>query len=258
MSNLEKTRRLERIVLDTDENNFATLIVLQNQQVYTSAVLDSLITSIGRDPECTISLAHDGEASRQHARIRITLTADGNRQYMLSDLGSTNGTFLNGRRLDANQEVLLNDGDKFIIGQHLFKFAVLDQSNERFMTGNLSQVSLFDLIQVIENNKLTCILIIRSQGMVGRLYFNHGQIVDCDLDQKRGEGKVIDSGVESRHGLDAFRQLATIEEGTFEVEKYEYLFPQNIQASSNTNLVLDTLRELDESREKARQERGES
>ena len=68
MSNLEKTRRLERIVLDTDENNFATLIVLQNQQVYTSAVLDSLITSIGRDPECTISLAHDGEASRQHAQ----------------------------------------------------------------------------------------------------------------------------------------------------------------------------------------------
>ncbi|MBX7219803.1 MAG: FHA domain-containing protein [Blastocatellia bacterium] len=246
MSNLEPTRRIERLILDTDESNCATLIILFNQKIVKSVGVDSLITIIGRDPKCAIPLESDTEISRQHARIRIGLTPDGTKQYLLSDLGSTNGTFLNGKRLDPNQEMLLSDGDTFDIGQHLFKFAILDHSNEKFMTGSLSQISLFDLIQVIENNRLTCILVIRSQTMVARLYLNDGLIVDCDLDIKPEAGKVIDYGVESLRGLDAFRKLATIQEGLFEVEKYEFHFPVNIQTSTNTNLVLDTLREIDE------------
>lgn len=246
MNNQGQTQRIDRIVLDTDESNCATLIVLKEQKISSSVVLDSLLTIIGRDAQCTIALSTDSEVSRQHARIRIGLTADGTRQYFLSDLGSTNGTFLNSKRLEPNHEVMLTDGDKFIIGQHLFKFAVLDQSNEKFMSGNLSQISLFDLIQTIENNRLTCILILRSASVVGRLYLNLGQIADCDVDSKPAEGKAIDHGIESKHGLEAFRKLVTIQEGYFEVEKCETPFPQNIQSTGNMNLILDTLREIDE------------
>lgn len=150
------------------------------------------------------------------------------------DLGSTNGTILNGNRIAVRQEVMLHDGDKFTIGHHLFKFALLDQSKEKFLSGNLTQISLFDLIQIIENNRLTCVLSIRSQGNTGRLFFNAGQIVDCELNDVRG--------------MDGFRKMATVEEGFFEVEKCDDLYPLTIQAPSNMNLVLDTLREIDEDR----------
>jgi pSer/pThr/pTyr-binding forkhead associated (FHA) protein len=51
--------------------------------------------TIGREPECDIAIV-DGEISRQHARLREQ--ADG---VAVEDLGSSNGTFLNGVRIDA-------------------------------------------------------------------------------------------------------------------------------------------------------------
>lgn len=67
--------------------------------------------TIGRDPMCDI-IFKDPEVSRQH--IRLMKTENG---YQVQDLGSTNGTFVNGRRLTgepfnliANQEVLLGSG----------------------------------------------------------------------------------------------------------------------------------------------------
>jgi len=58
---------------------------------------------VGRDPSCSI-LISDRQVSRFHARF--SLTPDG---VMLEDLGSKNGTFCNGSRLE--DPVLLSDGD---------------------------------------------------------------------------------------------------------------------------------------------------
>jgi hypothetical protein len=58
---------------------------------------------LGRDPACDI-LVSDRQVSRYHARISPT-----NQGVLLEDLGSKNGTFCNGVRLE--EPVILSDGD---------------------------------------------------------------------------------------------------------------------------------------------------
>ena len=71
------------------------------------------IVSIGRlkDNDITIdSLA----VSRYHARIRIECDA-----FILEDLNSMNGTFINNKRIDSCE---LNSGDHILIGKHELVF----------------------------------------------------------------------------------------------------------------------------------------
>jgi hypothetical protein len=62
--------------------------------------------SIGRDPQNDVVL-DDRPISRKHAEIRLRLG-----RYTLYDLQSTNGTYVNGRRI---AEVVLSDGDRITI-----------------------------------------------------------------------------------------------------------------------------------------------
>jgi tetratricopeptide (TPR) repeat protein len=100
------------------------------------------------------------------------------------------------------------------------------------LVGDLSEISVFDAIQVIENAKLTGALVLLNDGQAGQLFFKEGAIVDADCAGERGEA--------------GFRQIVEITTGTFEFQKSVRAFPVNIQAKSNTNLILDTLRHLDE------------
>jgi len=63
--------------------------------------------SIGRVAECTITVA-DPKVSRQHAEVRRDREG-----FLLVDLGSTNGTLVNGRSV---REAHLHDGDRIAIG----------------------------------------------------------------------------------------------------------------------------------------------
>lgn len=64
---------------------------------------------IGRNPECTLVLSDDF-ASGRHARIY----SDGS-NWMIDDLGSTNGTFVGGQRI--GQGMRLSEGSRVRIGQ---------------------------------------------------------------------------------------------------------------------------------------------
>ncbi len=64
-------------------------------------------TVIGRSRECDLRIV-DGNASRRHAEV-VREDAD----YVIVDLGSTNGTELNGRRITR---ATLSDGDRITIG----------------------------------------------------------------------------------------------------------------------------------------------
>jgi hypothetical protein len=78
-----------------------------------SRALDRPTTTIGRLPECDV-VVDDAGASRQHAEVRRT--DDG---FVLSDLGSTNGTLVNGAPI---REHLLEEGDRITIGETILEF----------------------------------------------------------------------------------------------------------------------------------------
>jgi Protein of unknown function (DUF3662)/FHA domain len=76
-------------------------------------VLDRPTMTIGRLPECDV-VVDDTGASRQHAEVRRTDAG-----FALTDLGSTNGTLVNGTPI---REHLLEDGDRITIGETDLEF----------------------------------------------------------------------------------------------------------------------------------------
>lgn len=60
----------------------------------------------------------EAKVSRRHARISFR-----SGQYVIEDLGSTNGTFVNrGRRLKPGDHQALKDGDEIIVGKTFLRF----------------------------------------------------------------------------------------------------------------------------------------
>ena len=102
------------------------------------------------------------------------------------------------------------------------------------LAGDLSAVSLFDAIQVVENARLTGALILISDAQSGSVFFNEGRIVDAEAAGSKGAA--------------AFRHIVEINSGGFEFQKSAAEFPVTILASSNTNLILDTLTQLDKAK----------
>jgi tetratricopeptide (TPR) repeat protein len=100
------------------------------------------------------------------------------------------------------------------------------------LAGDLSAVSVFDAIQVIENARLNGVLTLTNEKHEGQVKFNDGRIVDAECGREVGD--------------QAFQKVVEITSGTFEFQKTEEQFSVRIQALSNTNLILDTLRMLDE------------
>ena len=75
--------------------------------------IDGAPLTIGRSPDCAIQLADDS-VSRQHCRV-----TPGEEGAVLLDLGSTNGTYVNGTSVSARH---LRDGDAVQVGRSIFKF----------------------------------------------------------------------------------------------------------------------------------------
>jgi hypothetical protein len=71
-------------------------------------------TTIGRLPDCTIPLA-DTNISRRHCEVRPS-----SKGYVVADLGSTNGTKVNGLRIQGEQT--LEDGDIISVGSTHIRF----------------------------------------------------------------------------------------------------------------------------------------
>lgn len=88
----------------------ASLVLPSGQRV----TLSDAVVTVGRLSECTIPL-NDQNVSRKHAEIRP------NRQnYVVVDLGSTNGTMVNGTRIYG--ETSLSDGDIISFGSTYVRF----------------------------------------------------------------------------------------------------------------------------------------
>lgn len=108
------------------------------------------------------------------------------------------------------------------------------QSKRRTATlaGDLSAISIFDVVQILETARLTGALEVRTGESEGRVLFNDGRIVGAEATAAQGE--------------EAFRKIIELTGGFFEFERTAREFPVHIKAASNTNLILDSLRQLDE------------
>lgn len=105
------------------------LISLRGELLATPIPLERDVVTIGRALDADIRL-NDLKASRLHAQISAEpVEGTPGRRFRVKDLGSTNGTLINGQRIS---EALLADGDKILIGDHLFRFQLLDEIDHEF------------------------------------------------------------------------------------------------------------------------------
>jgi ABC-type multidrug transport system ATPase subunit/pSer/pThr/pTyr-binding forkhead associated (FHA) protein len=150
--------------------------------------------TIGRDASCDLTI-EDVMISRQHARIRFQ-----GQHYFVEDLGSSNGTFINGNRLGPNP-VPLSNGDQIQLGSAavlVFEAQVSPEAPTRIGSAisARSAATIFDA-QGVELPDVTPELSVTIAGSSSRSYslvqnrINIGRSADNDI--------VIDSKIVSRH-----------------------------------------------------------
>ncbi|HUF03305.1 MAG TPA: GGDEF domain-containing protein [Aridibacter sp.] len=107
---------------------------------------------IGRALEADVRV-NDSRISRRHAMITAVNDPEtGETSHLLKDLGSSNGTLLNGEKVT---EETLHNGDKITLGEHILRFELLDEIDREYqhrirrllahddLTGLLSSRSFF-------------------------------------------------------------------------------------------------------------------
>jgi len=99
---------------------------------------------IGRDPAADISVA-DQSISRKHAKVN---KADG--KVQITDLGSSNGSFVNDKKLAANVPMMLAKEDMVKIGNSILKFLPAGEIEILFY-GNLGSAAHTDSMTKIYN-----------------------------------------------------------------------------------------------------------
>jgi GGDEF domain-containing protein len=95
---------------------------------------------IGRAPEASFQIPH-ATVSREHARVFVMPDGEGDR-VKLVDLGSRNGTFVNGEKVD---EAWLEAGDKVHVGDVLLRFDLVDPVEAEFLHEIATRVREADL-----------------------------------------------------------------------------------------------------------------
>jgi hypothetical protein len=112
---LDPTSSVE--ALPSLEKGTAMLVVIRGPNAGARYLLDRETTTVGRHPDCEIFL-HDVTVSRRHSEfVRQDAT------FVLRDLGSLNGTYVNGERME---ERTLQSGDEVQIGR--FKLLYFDST----------------------------------------------------------------------------------------------------------------------------------
>jgi DNA-directed RNA polymerase subunit M/transcription elongation factor TFIIS len=84
------------------------------------------VNTIGRNaatPKASITLhTKDAFMSRLHATIDLIMKSDGTFAHSLSDAGSQNGTWHNGEKLEAGDQIILKPEDTIQLGHTTFEF----------------------------------------------------------------------------------------------------------------------------------------
>jgi diguanylate cyclase (GGDEF)-like protein len=135
-SPLEDTTRTSPAPAETTgQKRGAYLLMLSGSNVGEMHKIENDQVVVGRGDKADIRLVDDG-ISREHIRL---VTESG--QVWLEDLGSTNGTYCNGERVERRQ---LAEGDKILLGSTtILKFTYQDRLEEAFQR-RMSESALRD------------------------------------------------------------------------------------------------------------------
>ena len=177
---------------------------------------------IGRSNDLDLVLVED-MVSRKHAKL-----VSSGMQITITDLGSTNGTFVNGEKIRRTD---LETSDRILIGTSILK--VIDAntmtinhtdpnalremmeelgsraSETSTMSGDLEDVPLPDLLQLFATNKKSGVLVISGANR-GKLYIHNGQLLYSTI----GTDKSIPP-------MKALCRMIGWKKGTFEMEPYD-------------------------------------
>ncbi len=131
---------LEKVQMPRDEK--AYILFISGPLIGKMYLLEQAETVIGRADDVDISIS-DSRISRHHLRILI----EGGTP-IIEDMGSTNGTFVNGKRIKRHE---LKNGDKVHISSDtLFKFALGDEA-ERMFQEEMHQMANYDAVTGVLN-----------------------------------------------------------------------------------------------------------
>ena len=122
----------------------AAFFVLSGTDVGRAIPLDVDEMTIGRDAVCHVYLPDEG-VSRRHARLRF-LT---DRSWQIDDLGSANGTVINGERMASR---VLRDGDRVLIGHTVLKFCAQAQVDEEYQERSF-ELSVWDALPQVRSRR---------------------------------------------------------------------------------------------------------
>ena len=100
--------------------------------------------TIGRDPDADISISDQG-ISRKHAKITKEAS-----KIRLTDLSSSNGTFVNDKKISAQESVLLAKEDMIKLGSSIFKYLPAGELETLYL-GNLESAAHTDALTRIYN-----------------------------------------------------------------------------------------------------------
>ena len=108
----------ETTILDAASMPFGRKLYGRNPGVSVNIPLDKLPLTVGKLRGCAEFVIDNPSISRLHARF---FSDPSGMTTLMKDLNSTNGTYLNGRRLNPNETVSIREGDEIGLGQLVFE-----------------------------------------------------------------------------------------------------------------------------------------
>ncbi len=201
---------------------------------------------VGRSSELDMVLVED-MVSRKHARI--TMQAD---QIWIEDLGSTNGTFVNGEKI---KRAHLKEGDRVLIGTSILKVIAGDApregldakrelenvaqqrrtSQQRTMSGSIEEVPLPDLLQLFGTSKKSGVLVIRTDDNVGRIYLKKGIVAYAIINE-----------LDDVQPLKSLYRMLTWAKGLFDLDPAEDREFASEMTQGVQEILIEGMRQLDE------------
>ncbi|MRG91738.1 DUF4388 domain-containing protein [Polyangium spumosum] len=198
---------------------------------------------VGRASDAGIVLVEE-MVSRRHARFLLASA-----ELTIEDLGSTNGTFVNGEKI---QKVALKEGDRVLIGTSILKVvsgdtasasrrkmepprpSVAPRGPARSMSGAIEEIPLPDLLQLLGSSKKSGVLVITSDDDVGKIFLHRGIVTYAEINE------------DDVPPLKAAIRILAWTRGTFDFDPPEdRTLPVTINLSVQ-ELLMEGLRQIDE------------